>query len=93
MAEHLPLAGIDEFIQSVGFDVFLGFETHITLDIDLNPESLAIKPILVSSLIALHGFESLEKIFVRPTPCVVNPHRVIGSDWTINETPARSILP
>ena len=93
MAEHLPLTGVDKFIQSIGFDVLFGFETHVAFDIDLNPESLAIKTVLVSRLMALHGFESLKEIFVGPSPCVVNTHRVIGGDWTIDETPAGSILP
>ena len=93
MAEHLPLTGVDKFIQSIGFDVLFSLKTHVAFDIDLNPESLTVKPVLVSRLMALHGFKSLKEIFVRPPPCVVNAHWVIGGDWTIDETPAGSILP
>ena len=57
--------------ENPGFDILFGFETHVAFDIDLNPESLAIKTVLVSRLMALHGFESLKEIFVGPSPCVV----------------------
>src|SRR5690606_8693509 len=82
------LALLDEARDAVGLDVLLRGEAQFLLDFDLDPESLAVKAILVTLPLTKHGVEALVEILVGATPAVVDPHRVVGGDGAVDERPA-----
>ena len=60
------------------------------LDFDFHPETLAVKAVLIALIEAAHRLIALEQILVRATPCVMNAHRVVSCDGTVDEAIARS---
>ncbi len=71
--------------DAICFDIALVLHAKIFFDLDLNPESLAIEAILIALLVALHGLKALIQIFIGSSPRVVNTHRVVRGDRTIQE--------
>ena len=63
-------------------------ETKLLLNFDLNPQSLTVEPVLVSLVVASHGEKALIRIFVRSAPGVVNAHRVVGRDRSVEKAPS-----
>jgi cell envelope-related function transcriptional attenuator common domain len=72
-------------------DVALGREAEVALDVDLDPQALAVEPVLVALILAEHRVEALVEVLVGPTPGVVDTHRVVGRDRTVEEAPSRAI--
>ena len=82
------LAEADEFGDAVGLDVALIGKAQVLLDVDLDPQPLAVEAVLVSLVAALHRPEPLEEILVGATPRVMDAHRVVGRDRAVQEAPA-----
>ena len=79
------LAAIDKLGDAIRFDIAFALETEFLFDFDLDPEALAVKPVLEALLLAEHGVIALEEILVGSAPGVVDTHRVVGGDGTIDE--------
>ena len=54
---------------------------------DLDPQALAVEAVLVALVLAEHRVEALVQVLVRPTPRVVDAHRVVGGDGAVEERP------
>ncbi len=89
LSQDARLALQNERREAIGLDVVLGFEAHFLLDLDLNPQALAVKAILIALLVAAHGPEPLPKILVGPAPSVVQAHGVVGRDRSVDKGPMR----
>ena len=62
-------------------------ESQLLFNFHLNPQSLAVKSILVTLVMPRHGKETLVRIFVGPAPGVMDAHGVIGSDRAVQKAP------
>ena len=91
-AQDARFAHAHELLQAVVLDVFLGGEAHLLLDVDLHPQALAVEAVLVAQLLALHGAEALEQVFIGASPAVMDAHGVVGGDGTIDERPVGVVL-
>src|SRR5262249_29887575 len=69
------------------FDVALRAEAQLLLDLDLDPEALAVEAVLVAQLVAGHGLVALVGVLVGAAPGVVDAHRVVGGDRAVEEGP------
>ena len=79
----------DELGDAVGLDVALALEPEVALDVDLDPQALAVEPVLPALVLAEHRVVALEDVLVGPAPGVVDAHRVVGRDRAVEEAPAR----
>ena len=84
------LAERHEAVDAVRLDVALAREAEVALDVDLDPQPLAVEPVLVALVLAEHRVEALVQVLVRATPGVVDAHRVVGGDRPVEEAPARA---
>ena len=82
------LAQADEVGDAVGLDVALARVAQLALDVDLDPQALAVEAVLVALVLAEHRVEALVQVLVRPTPGVVDAHRVVGRDRAVEKRPA-----
>ena len=73
-------------------DVALALEAEFLLDLDLDPEALAIEPLLVAEFVAGHGEVAVVGVLISSTPGMMHAHRIIGSDRPIEKRPARLAL-
>ena len=89
--QHALLASAHEFLDAVIVYLALGPESQALLDLDLNPQSLAIEPVLVTQRVPVHSVVALVHIFQRPPPRVMHAHRIIGRYRPVEERPARAI--
>ena len=64
-------------------------EPEVALDVDLDPQPLAVEPVLVALVLAEHRVEALVQVLVRAAPGVVDAHRVVGRDRPVEEAPVR----
>ena len=67
--------------------LLLSFE--FLLDLDLDPQPLAVEAVLVAQLVAGHGEVALVGVLVGAAPGVVDAHRVVGGDGAVEEGPLR----
>ena len=88
---HPLAAAVGEFGDAVRFDVALGVEPKLPLDLDFEPQSLGVEPVLVALVIAAHGPVALVDVLVGASPGVMHAHRVVGGDWPVEERPARAV--
>src|SRR3990170_492915 len=58
--QNALLAQDDELRQTEGLDIPLAAETHIALDIDFDPQALAVKPVLIAGLETSHRTKTVE---------------------------------
>src|SRR5262249_17789910 len=58
------------------------------LYLDLDPQPLGVKPVLVALLVATHCVEALPEVFIGTAPGVVDAHWIVGGYWAVNEGPA-----
>ena len=87
VGQHALLAQAHEPVDPVGLDVALRGEPEVALDVDLDPQALAVEPVLVALVLAAHGVEALVEVLVRAPPGVVDAHRVVGRDRAVEEAP------
>ena len=88
--QHPLLAQAHELGDPVRLDVALGGEAEVALDVDLDPQALAVEAVLVPLVLAQHRVEPLVEVLVRAAPRVVDAHRVVGGDRPVEEAPARA---
>ena len=69
---------------------FLLVKPELALDVDLDPEALAVEAVLPALVLAEHRVEAAEDVLVRPAPGVVDAHRVVGRDRPVEEGPVRA---
>ena len=89
VGQHALLAERHELGDAVGLDVALAREAEVPLDVDLDPQALAVEAVLLALVLAEHGVEALEEVLVGPAPGVVDAHRVVGRDRPVEEAPVR----
>ena len=90
--QHPLLAQAHELGDAVRLDVALAREAQVALDVDLDPQALAVEPVLVALVLAEHRVEALVEVLVGAAPGVVDAHRVVGGDRPVEEAPARAAL-
>src|SRR5204862_3855391 len=83
------LAQRHELGDAVRLDVALALEAEIALDVDLDPQALAVEPVLPALVVAEHGVEALKQVLVGTAPGVVHAHRVVGRDGSVEAAPMR----
>src|SRR6185436_2396413 len=81
------LAQRHELRDAVGLDVALALEAEVALDVDLDPQALAVEPVLPALVLAEHGVVPLEQVLVGAAPGVVDAHRVVRGDGAVQEAP------
>src|SRR5262249_19811637 len=85
--QHALAAGAREPVEPIADDVALAVEPEVLLDLDLDPEPLAVEAILVALVVAEHRAEALEDVLVSPPPRVMDAHRVVRGDRPVHEAP------
>ena len=63
---------------------------EVALDVDLDPQALAVEPVLVALVLAEHRVEALVEVLVGAAPGVMDAHRVVGRDRAVEEAPPRT---
>ena len=79
------LAVLDEFFDAVGLDIEFRVEAEFFFYLDFHPQALAVEAVLKALAVALHVAEAQEQVFVSAPPRVMNAHRVVGGDWSVDE--------
>src|SRR4029079_1233655 len=82
------LAERDELGDPERLDVALAREAEVALDVDLDPQSLAVEAVLPALVLAEHRVVAAEDVLVGPAPGMVDAHRVVGRDRAVEEAPA-----
>ena len=88
--QHALLAQADELGDPERLDVALRREAQVALDVDLDPQALAVEAVLEPLVLAQHRVEPLVQVLVGAAPGVVDAHRVVGGDRPVEEAPARA---
>src|SRR3954449_2695020 len=65
---HPVAARAREAVEPVGLDLVLGVEPERLLDLDLDPEPLAVEAVLVAQILSQSRVVALEQILQRPPP-------------------------
>ena len=89
VARDALLAALRELGDPVLLDLALRVEPELLLDLDLDPEALAVEAVLVALVVAPGGVVALEDVLQRAAPGVVDAHRVVGRDRPVDEAEAR----
>src|SRR3990167_3095369 len=89
---HSLFAPFYELGYAVKFNVFLGLKVEFFFNLYFHPKSLTIKAVLKSLVKTPHRLISLEQIFIRSAPSMMNPHWVIGGYGTVQKRPALFVL-
>ena len=82
------LAALGELGEPVLLDVALRVQAQRLLDLDLDPEPLAVEPVLVALVEAAQRLVALEDVLQRAAPGVVDAHRVVRRDRPVEEAVA-----
>ena len=84
LRDALAAAG-GELGQPVLLDVPLRVQPERLLDLDLDPEALAVEAVLVALVVAAERLVALEDVLERPAPRVVDAHGVVRGDRAVDE--------
>ena len=87
---HPLLAPLRELGEPVLLDLALRVEPERPLDLDLDPEALAVEAVLVALVEAAKRLVALEDVLERPPPGVMDAHRVVRGDRAVHEAEARA---
>ena len=94
--DHIP-ATPRELGEPVLLDLALRVEAELALDPDLDPEPLAVEPVLVALLVAAERLVALEDVLQRPAPGGMDPeHHPVRRRGAVHEAeprPVRVLLP
>jgi hypothetical protein len=88
--QHALFAQDDERRKSVLFDIAFRLKPQVFFDIDFDPQTLAVETVLPALVESLHRAIALEQVLVHATPRVMNTHRIVRRDRTVNERPGRT---
>ncbi len=81
-------APLGELGQPVVLDLPLRVQPERLLDLDLDPEALAVEAVLVALVEAPERLVADEDVLQGAAPGVVDAHRVVGRDRPVDEAPA-----
>src|SRR5207249_12118488 len=79
-----------ELRQPVGLDLPLRVEPELSLHADLDPEALAIEPVLVALVEPPHRLVPLEHVLQRPAPRGVDGEDLVRRHRSVDEAPLGS---
>src|SRR5207244_7724193 len=82
------LAALRELGEPVLLDLALRVEAERLLDLDLDPEPLAVEAVLIALVEAAQRLVALEDVLERAAPGVVDAHRVVRRDRPVDEREA-----
>src|SRR5699024_8639373 len=82
------LAQLDEAVDPELLDLALVVEPELSLDLDLDPQPLAVEPVLMTLPLPEHRVVALVEVLVRAAPGVVHAHRVVRGDRSVDEAEA-----
>ena len=82
---HARLAQLHEAVDPERLDLALVIEAQLALDLDLDPQALAVESVLESLALAEHGVIALVEVLVGSAPGVVHAHGVVGGDRPVQE--------
>src|SRR5262249_16471166 len=85
---HKPIDAGERIARHEVFDVALGAQLEFLLNFDFDPQTLAVKAILVAQFMPRHSEIALVSILVSPTPGMMYAHGVVGGDRAIEKGPA-----
>ena len=89
LGDALDAAGV-ELGEAVLLDLALGVQAERLLDLDLDPEALAVEAVLVALILAEQGLVALEDVLQRPAPGMVDGHRVVRGHRPVDEGEPRA---
>jgi hypothetical protein len=84
------LAALGELGEPVALDVALRVEPERLLHLDLDPEPLAVEPVLVALVVAVQRLVALEDVLERAPVPVVHARRVVRGDRAVHEAEGRT---
>src|SRR5262249_13908110 len=79
-----------ELLEPVLLDLALRVEAERALDADLDPEPLAVEPVLEALVEAAQRLVALEDVLQRPAPGGVHRQRLVRGDRAVDERPDRA---
>jgi hypothetical protein len=82
---HPLAAGAREHVEPVALDLALRVQAERLLHLDLDPQPLAVEPVLEALVVAEHRVVALPDVLERPAPRVVDAHRVVRRDGAVEE--------
>jgi hypothetical protein len=85
--DDLLPALVRELREAVLLDLPLRVEAELALDADLDPEALAVEPVLVALVEALEGLVALEDVLERPPPRRVDRQGLVRGHRPVDEAP------
>ncbi len=85
--EDATFAFVDKVVDAKFMDGGFRAESQLLFNFHLDPQSLAVETVLESLIMAGHRKEPLVRVFVRAAPGMVNAHRVVGGDGTVEKAP------
>ena len=89
LGDALDAAGV-ELGEPVLLDLALGVQAERLLDLDLDPEALAVEAVLVALVLAEQRLVALEHVLQRAAPGVVDGHRVVRGHRPVDEREPRT---
>ncbi len=90
IARNALFTFVDEIGDTVRLDLALVGEAQLLLNLDLDPQTLAIEPLLPPQLVPKHSLKPIAKVFIDPTPRMVDAHGVVGRDRPVQKRPLRA---
>src|SRR5581483_3839082 len=88
--DHDVAAAARELLEAERLDLALRVEPELALDADLDPEALAVEPVLVALVEAAQGLVALEDVLQRPPPRRVHRERLVRGHGAVDEGPDRA---
>ena len=85
--EDATFAFVDKVVDAKFMDGGFRAESQLLFNFHLDPQSLAVETVLESLIMAGHRKKPLVRVFVRAAPGMVNAHRVVGGDGTVEKAP------
>src|SRR5215467_14414080 len=82
------LALLHEVADAIVLDLVLVVESKLFLYLNLHPQALAVEAVLIALPVASHRVEALPEILIGATPGMMDSHRIVGGDRTVDERPA-----
>src|SRR6185436_14232904 len=80
-----------ELVDAVRLDVALAVQVELPLHLHLDPQSLAVEPVLPALVESLHRLVPNVEVLIRASPGVVDAHRLdVGRDRAVDERVPRA---
>ena len=82
---------MDELVDPELLNLRLRPEAKLFFDLHLDPQPLAVEPVLVADVVPGHRKEPLERILVGAAPGVMDAHRVVRRHRPVEKTPGFAV--